>query len=87
MNRIKEDISELVQILTNDFGQDTPERMTARLESLNESNDSATKCLEDLESIQSIFPQFSDFNSMVEEIFNDSETPSEESRPFPDAWI
>ena len=87
MNRIKEDISELVQILTNDFGQDTPEGMTARLESLNESNDSATKCLEDLESIQSIFPQFTDFNSMVEEIFNDSETPFEESRPFPDAWI
>ena len=86
MNRIKEDISELVEILTNDFGQDTPERMTARLESLNESNDSATKCLEDLESIQSIFPQFSDFNSMVEEIFNDTETPFEESRPFPDAW-
>ena len=87
MNRIKEDISELVQILTNDFGQDTPERMTARLESLNESNDSATKCLEDLESIQSIFPQFTDFNSMLEEIFNDTETPFEESRPFPDAWI
>ena len=87
MNRIKEDISELVQILTNDFGQDTPERMTARLESLNESNDSATKCLEDLESIQSIFPQFTDFNSMLEEIFNDNETPFEESRPFPDAWI
>ena len=87
MNRIKEDISELVQILTNDFGQDTPERMTARLESLNESNDSATKCLEDLESIQSIFPQLTDFNSMLEEIFNDSETPFEEARPFPDAWI
>ena len=87
VNRIHEDILELVQILRNDFGQDTPEGMTARLESLNESNDSATKCLEDLESIQSIFPQFSDFNSMVEEIFNDSETPFEESRPFPDAWI
>ena len=87
MNRIKEDISELVQILTNDFGQDTPERMTARLESLKESEDSATKCLEDLESIQSIFPQFTDFNSMLEEILNDTETPFEESRPFPDAWI
>ena len=87
MKRIQEDIHELVQILTNDLGQDTPEGMTARLESLNESNDSATKCLEDLESIQSIFPQFSDFNSMVEEIFKDSETPFEESRPFPDAWI
>ena len=52
VNRIHEDILELVQILRNDFGQDTPEGMTARLESLNESNDSATKCLEDLESIQ-----------------------------------
>ena len=87
VNRIHEDILELVQILRNDFGQDTPEGMTARLESLNESNDSATKCLEDLESIQSIFPQLTDFNSMVEEIFNDSENPFEESRPFPDAWI
>ena len=87
MKRIQEDIHELVQILTNDLGQDTPEGMTARLESLNESNDSATKCLEDLESIQSIFPQFTDFNSMLEEIFNDNETPFEESRPFPDAWI
>ena len=71
-------LSELVQILTNDFGQDTPERMTARLESLKESEDSATKCLEDLESIQSIFPQFTDYDSMIEEIFNDSETPFEE---------
>ena len=87
VNRIHEDILELVQILRNDFGQDTPEGMTARLESLNESNDSATKCLEDLESIQSIFPQLTDFNSMPEEIFNDSENPFEESRPFPDAWI
>ena len=87
VNRIHEDILELVQILRNDFGQDTPEGMTARLESLNESNDSATKCLEDLESIQSIFPQLTDFNSMLEEIFNDSENPFEESRPFPDAWI
>jgi hypothetical protein len=87
VNRIHEDILELVQILRNDFGHDTPEGMTARLESLNESNDSATKCLEDLESIQSIFPQLTDFNSMVEEIFNDSENPFEESRPFPDAWI
>ena len=86
MNRIQEDIFELVQILRNDFGQD-PEGMTARLESLNESNDSATQCLEDLESIQSIFPQLTDFNSALEEIFNDSETPFEESRPFPDAWI
>ena len=87
VNRIHEDILELVQILRNDFGQDTPEGMTARLESLNESNDSATKCLEDLESIQSIFPQFTDYDSMIEEIFNDSETPFEEARPFPDAWI
>ena len=86
MNRIQEDIFELVQILRNDFGQEA-EGMTARLEILNESNDSATKCLEDLESIQSIFPQLTDFNSMLEEILNDSETPFEESRTFPDAWI
>ena len=75
MTRIQEDIHELVQILRNDFGIDT-EEMTARLESLNENNDFATKCLEDLKSIQSIFP-----NSLEE-----SETPFEESRPFPDAW-
>ena len=75
MTRIQEDIHELVQILRNDFGIDT-EGMTARLESLNENNDFATKCLEDLKSIQSIFP-----NSLEE-----SETPFEESRPFPDAW-
>lgn len=86
MDRIQEDIFELIQILRNDFGQDT-EGMTVRLESLNESNDSATKCLEDLESIQSIFPQLTDFDSMLDEVFNDNETPFEESRPFPDAWI
>ena len=42
MNRIQEDMFELVQILRDDFGQDT-EGITARLESLNESNDAATK--------------------------------------------
>jgi hypothetical protein len=86
MNRIQEDMFELVQILRDDFGQDT-EGITARLESLNESNDAATECVEDLESIQSIFPQFTDFNSMLEDILGDIETPFEESRPFPDAWI
>ena len=77
MNRIQEDILELVQILRNDFGIDT-EGMTDRLESLNENNDFATNCLEDLKSIQSIFPHLT---------LEESETPFEESRPFPDAWI
>ena len=77
MTTIQEDIHELVQILRNDFGQDI-EGMTARLESLNENNDFATKCLEDLKSIQSIFPHLT---------LEESETPFEESRPFPDAWI
>ena len=88
MKRIQENI----HILRNEFEQDTEEmqffknkflifcRMPARID-ISESIDSARRCLEALDSIQRIFPELTDFNSTPEE------TPLEESRPFPNAWI
>ena len=88
MKRIQENI----HILRNEFEQDTEEmqffknkflifcRMPARID-ISESIDSARRCLEALDSIQRIFPELTDFNSTTEE------TPLEESRPFPNAWI
>jgi hypothetical protein len=57
------------------------------MEDNDESIDTASSCLKDLDHIRGIFPKETDINSMSEEIFNDRETPFEESRPFPDAWI
>ena len=88
MKRIQENI----HILRNEFEQDTEGmqffkkyfssfcRITARID-MSESIDSARRCLEALDSIQRIFPELTDFNSTTEE------TPLEESRPFPNAWI
>ena len=88
MKRIQENI----HILRNEFVQDTEGmqffkkyfsifcRMPAKID-MSESIDSARRCLEALDSIQRIFPELTDFNSTTEE------TPLEESRPFPNAWI
>ena len=80
MKRIQENI-ENIHTLRNEF--DT-EGMPARIdmnESVYESIDSARRWLEALDSIQRIFPEMTDFNSTQEE------TPLEESRTFPNAWI
>ena len=80
MKRIQENI-ENIHTLRNEF--DT-EGMPARIdmnESVYESIDSARRWLEALDSIQRIFPEMTDFNSTPEE------TPLEESRTFPNAWI
>ena len=76
MKRIQENI-ENIHTLRNE--SDT-EGMPARID-MNECIDSARRSLEALDSIQRIFPELTDFNSTPEE------TPLEESRPFPNAWI
>ena len=77
MKRIQENI-ENIHTLRNEFA--TLEGMLARID-MSESIDSARRCLEALDSIQRIFPEMTDFNSTPEE------TPLEESRTFPNAWI
>ena len=87
LKRIQENIFDLIQILRNENEQDLLTAMENDIDSNHESIVTAFRCLEDLDRIRSIFPELTDFNSMSEEIFNDRETPFEESRPFPDAWI
>ena len=87
LKRIQENIFDLIQILRNENEQDLLTAMENDIDSNHESIVTAFRCLEDLDRIRSIFPELPDFNSMSEEIFNDRETPFEESRPFPDAWI
>ena len=87
LKRIQENIFDLIQILRNENEQDLLTAMENDIDSNHESIATAFRCLEDLDRIRSIFPELTDFNSMSEEIFNDRETPFEESRPFPDAWI
>ena len=77
MKRIQENI-ENIHTLRNEFA--TLEGMLARID-MSESIDSARRWLEALDSIQRIFPEMTNFNSMPEE------TPIEESRTFPNAWI
>ena len=86
LKRIQENIFDLIQILRNENDQDLLTAMENDIDSNHESIVTAFRCLEDLDRIRSIFPELTDFNSMSEEIFNDRETPFEESRPFPDAW-
>ena len=87
LKRIQENTFDLIQILRNENEQDLLTAMENDIDSNHESIVTAFRCLEDLDRIRSIFPELTDFNSMSEEIFNDRETPFEESRPFPDAWI
>ena len=87
LKRIQENIFDLIQILRNENEQDLLTAMENDNDSNHESIVTAFRCLEDLDRIRSIFPELTDLNSMSEEIFDDRETPFEESRPFPDAWI
>ena len=87
LKRIQENISDLIQILRNENEQDLLTAMENDMEDNDESIDTASRCLKDLDHIRGIFPKETDINSMSEEIFNDRETPFEESRAFPDAWI
>ena len=87
LKRIQENIFDLIQILRNENEQDLLTAMENDIDSNHESIVTAFRCLEDLDRIRSIFPELTDLNSMSEEIFDDRETPFEESRPFPDAWI
>ena len=86
LKRIQENIFDLIQILRNESEQDLLTAMENDIDSNHESIDTASRCLKDLDHIRGIFPKLTDFNSTSEEIFNDKETPFEESRPFPDAW-
>ena len=87
LKRIQENIFDLIQILRNENEQDLLTAMENDIEDNDESIDTASRCLKDLDHIRGIFPKLIDFNSTSEEIFNDRETPFEESRTFPDAWI
>ena len=87
LKRIQENISDLIQILRNENEQDLLTAMENDMEGNDESIVTASKCLKDLDHIRGIFPKETDVNTMSMEIFNDRETPFEESRPFPHAWI
>jgi hypothetical protein len=87
LKRIQKNVFDLIQILRNENEQDLLTAMENDIDSNHESIVTAFRCLKDLDHIRSIFPELTDFNSTSEEIFNDRETPFEESRPFPDAWI
>ena len=95
MQRIQENLKELVQTFKDDFGKDLMnEAMTSTLNNIEQSIDSGNECLADLQKIQRIFPMHDNFLTLVEEerstTSNDVDTDSpmalEESRPFPNAW-
>ena len=95
MQRIQENLKELVQTFKDDFGKDLMnEAMTSTLNNIEQSIDSGNECLADLQKIQRIFPTHDNFLTLVEEerstTSNDVDTDSpmalEESRPFPNAW-
>ena len=95
MQRIQENLKELVQTFKDDFGKDLMnEAMTSTLNNIEQSIDSGNECLADLQKIQRIFPMHDNFLTLVEEersttsneVDTDSPMALEESRPFPNAW-
>ena len=97
MQRIKENLTELVQMFKDDFGKDLMSgTMASALSNIEQTIDSGNECLADLHKIQRIFPMHDaaltlDFeeeekSTTSNDIDTDSSMAFEESRPFPNAW-
>ena len=102
MQKIQENIKELIDVMRDQFGQDitiSNEAMNATLINIQNGIDNGQKCLEDLKTIRSIFPvhdlltpeeydnlQQEQYQENLSQDIDDSGILCEESRPFPDAW-